>query len=175
MGNLKLFGGDDGRKQSKSEPAKQYAPGTQLPYDPELPDRLRQQHRNILDTLENAVAAALDRKYRHAENLLLEFQQNYRNHRFEKNQRFIPYLNHCLANDGGHSELIIKISSATRRLDQRVITTVKKHEEKGVADENRDEFVQELQQVHVDLKKHLREEDEFIYPMYKPPETYAYT
>jgi iron-sulfur cluster repair protein YtfE (RIC family) len=174
MANLKLFGRDGEDKPSIQDVAKQYAPGTQLAYDPELPDRLRRQHREILDLLQNTVAAARDGKYRHVENMLTEFQHGYRNHRFERNQRFIPYMNHCLANNKGHSELILKINSVTRHLDQRVITTVEKHKESGVADQNRDEFIEELEQIHSDLRKHMREEDEFIYPMYQPPEKYSY-
>ena len=175
MGNLRLFNRDEESKPPETVIAKQYAPGTRLPYDPELPDRLRQQHREILDILQQTVSAAADGKYRHVVNLLEEFQHNYQNHRFEKNQRFIPYMNRCLANDRGYSELVLKINSVTRRLDQRIIATVKKHKENGVADRNRAEFVRELEQIHSDMKRHMREEDEFIYPMYQPPETYGYS
>lgn len=175
MGNLKLFHREQEQQPPDTVIDKQYAPGTRLPYDPALPDRLRRQHREILEILENAVSAATDGKYRHVGGLLDDFQHNYQNHRFEKNQRFIPYMNHCLANNRGHSELVLKINSVTRRLDQRVIATVRKHRESGVADRNREEFVRDLQQIHSELRRHMREEDEFIYPMYQPPESYGYT
>ena len=175
MGNLRLFNREQEAKPPETVIAKQYAPGTRLPYDPGLPDRLRQQHREILGLLNDTVTAATEGKYKQVGNLLDEFQHYNQNHRFEKNQRFIPYLNRCLANDRGHSELVLKINSATRRLDQRVIATVKKHKESGVADRNREEIILELEKIHADLKKHMREEDEFIYPMYQPPETYGYS
>ncbi|HET7922605.1 MAG TPA: hypothetical protein VFM15_07610 [Gammaproteobacteria bacterium] len=175
MANSKLFGRDEDKKQSDQVKEKQYAPGTRLPYDPALPDRLRQQHREIIQVLQDTIAAARDGKYRQVEDLLGEFQYNYQNHRFEKNQRFIPYMNHCLANNRGHSELVLKITSATRHLDQRVIAAIGKHKQNGVTDRNRNEVVQELQQIDSDLKKHMREEDEFIYPMYRPPEAYQYS
>ncbi|MGE5624140.1 MAG: hemerythrin domain-containing protein [Bacillota bacterium] len=172
MRRLPLFDGEEAESTHSVPTPKRYAPGTELAYDPGLPGILKQQHRDILAALERTLTAADASKYKLAGNLLLEFRRDYQRHLYEKNQRFLPYLNHCLARDGKHSKMILKISSVTRHLDHKIMAVVKTYEEKELGSVNRESFLKELGEIRTDLARHMREEDEFIFPMYMPPEAY---
>ncbi|HSN16743.1 MAG TPA: hemerythrin domain-containing protein [Gammaproteobacteria bacterium] len=169
MKPLRLFGREEANKPANATP-KQYAPGTQLAYDPELPQRLQQQHRNIETVLEEMLAAAEDGRYRQANNLLRDFRQQYEGHLYEKKQRFIPYLNHCLAGSDKHSTLTLKISAVSRQLEHRVMAAVRPYEQDGISGDNHAHFSRELRDIQKDLLRHMQEKEQFIYPMYQPPQ-----
>lgn len=171
MKPLRLFGREDAKNSSQPAP-KQYAPGTQVAYDPDLPLRLQQQHREILTALEGMLTATEDGRYRQANGLLREFRQQYQDHLYEKKQRFIPYLNHCLAGSDKHSELALKVSAVSRQLEHRIMAAVRVYEEKPIGTANRDDCVRDLRGIHQELLRHMREKEEFIYPMYQPPQAY---
>lgn len=172
MKPMRLFGREETKKPSQTV-TKQYAPGTQLAYDPELPQRLQQQHRGIRAVLEEMLAAAEEGRYRQANSLLRDFRQQYDDHLFEKKQRFIPYLNHCLAGSGKHSELTLKVSAVSRQLEHRVLAAVRPYEQDGISCDNHADFVRQLRDVQKDLLRHMREKEQFIYPMYQPPQAYT--
>ena len=172
MKPLSLFGRDAGSKKASDPPIKQYAPGTQLAYDPSLPGRLLQQHRDILAALQGVLDAVDSKKYRLAHELLLEFRQHYQGHLYEKKQRFIPYLNHCLAGEGKHSEVTLRISAVSRHLEHRIMHVVKHYEQNGMDEAGRADCMRELQHMQKELMRHMREKEEFIYPMYQPPGAY---
>ncbi|HSN18725.1 MAG TPA: hemerythrin domain-containing protein [Gammaproteobacteria bacterium] len=172
MKPLILFSRDTSGKSPSEHPPKQYAPGTRLAYDPALPGRLQQQHRDILDALQDVIDAVDGKKYRQAHSLLLDFRSHYQGHLYEKKQRFIPYLNHCLAGEGKHSEVTLRISTVSRHLEHRIMDVVRRFEQDGISDASRADCIRELQHMQKDLVRHMREKEEFIYPMYQPPEAY---
>lgn len=171
----KLFGGGESQaaasRGAQGQP-EQYAPGTQISYDAQLIPRFEGHHQSLLKLFGSLSEAAEKSDYASVATTLKTFLRVLDQHVLEENLKLYVYLEKCI-DDQHHQEMIHEMKREMGEIGHTVHAFARHHTQFGVNDQNIGKFREELRQIGEALKDRIQREEESLYTLYVPPETYA--
>lgn len=151
----------------------QVAPGTQLHYDSQLIGRLRGHHDALLELAGKAMATAQAARFEDTKKCVRQLRLLLNEHLLERNLRLYTYLSCCLHADPEGLELTRSLRRDMGEISRKSTRFVAHFEGAGIGEENNSAFVGELAQVTSLLADHFAREEQSLYPLYQPPQSYA--
>ncbi len=173
---MKLFGFELGSKATRheaTEPVQQFAPNTEISYDPKLISRFTAHHRELMVIIGKAREAAMGARYSDLAADLRSFRSLPREHFLEENVRLYSYLSHCLHSDVEGREMIGDMRSEMGDIGRLVMRFLKQHIEIGVTGENADEFIGDLDNIIAALADRTGREERSLYTLYRAPSEFV--
>lgn len=146
------------------------APGTAIRYHPELIDRLKADHRSLLELFGQIKQAFGDGRPAEAAALLNRFRGALQDHLLVENVRLYVYLEHLLRPDAASYTLIHEFRHEMDGIGKAATAFLSKYAR--LADEAalQGTFLAELDAVGQVLVERIRREESVLYPMYAPAE-----
>lgn len=169
---MKLLGihlGNRAAPETQPAATAQFAPGTEISYDPQLIDRFLAHHRQLATQIERLRASALAADFNASATALHAFRVLLYQHLLEENVRLYTYLGVCLRSSEDDYALMQDMRSEMGRVGRVVTRFIKTWSEAGIHAGNVQQFLQELDVVVVALGDRLHREENLLYTLYLPP------
>lgn len=153
------------------EPAKEApraAPGTGIHYDPQLIDKFKNDHHQLLG-LFGAIKSAFDAgNYALVAENLDKFRSGLQAHLLVENVRLYIYLEHMLAGDETSYELVHGFRREMEGIGRVAVAFLTKYKTIGVDKDLAASFGRELDGIGKVLVDRITREEETLYPLYLP-------
>lgn len=160
------------KKQRANAAAPQYAPGTQLAYDPELIGRFKGHHQSLLKLFNDINTAAGGREYKQLEETLGRFKRVLQAHLLEENVKMYAYMQACLNRDPQNARLMRDMKSEMTGIGNSVNRFITRYTRTTIDSGNVQSFQQELQEIGAILVDRIKREEDTLYPLYMHPQQY---
>lgn len=144
------------------------APGTQISYDPELIEKLKRDHENLLG-LYGQIKAAFDAgKYPLVTEKLNTFKRALVDHLLIENVRLYIYLAYSFSSDEINDILVKEFRSEMGGIAKVVMAFLTKYETIGVDNDLAASFAKDLEAIGGALVARIEREEATLYPLYMP-------
>lgn len=144
------------------------APGTHIPYHPELVDQLKADHQGLLATF-GAIGDAYNTHDLAATSAQLEaFRGQLMAHLLKENVRFYIYLEHALVSDPTSHALVHQFRHEMDGIGKAVMAFLDKYRNLAVDSSLAGSFGADLASVGSVLAQRIKSEEETLYPLYLP-------
>ncbi|MEO6926320.1 MAG: hemerythrin domain-containing protein [Rhodanobacter sp.] len=150
----------------------QVAPGTQLHYDSRLIMRLRAHHDALSGLASKAMESAQASRFDETKKHVRKFKLLLNEHLLERNLRLYTYLNCCLQLDPEGLDMTRNMRREMSDLSRKSTRFISRYEELGINEESKTAFVEELAQITASLVDRFAREEQSLYTMYQPPQSY---
>lgn len=144
------------------------APGTAIHYHADLIDRLKSEHRVLLELFGRIKLSYSAGKHDEAAALLGRFRTALQDHLLVENVRLYVYLEHLLREDTASSGLIHDFRHEMDGIGKSVLAFLSKYGRLGQDPELQHSFGAELDAVGRVLVERIQREESVLYPMYEP-------
>ena len=135
------------------------APGTQIAYDPDLVQRLKADHKQLLELFGKISAAFAQNNLPLTAQFLDDFRSRIQAHLLTENIRFYIYLEHSLTSDMASSALVHEFRQEMDGIGQAMLEFLNKYKEIAT----RPDFAIPFGKVLVDR---IKREEDTLYPLY---------
>lgn len=154
-----------------SEQETQFAPGTEIPYDPNFPGYLRAQNATLTGLLDSLADTSHKKAYNQLTAALEEFIGLLEQRFLEQNVRLFVYLSKCLKDDG-QLALVKEMKREMGQLSRKIRQFGRHYLEESVNGTTVAGFREELTIVDAALKDRLQRESDSLYDLYLAPDRY---
>jgi len=144
------------------------APGTHISYSPDLIDKLRADHAELLNVFMAIQASTTAGDLQQASAKLGEFRRALQAHLLTENVRLYVYLEHMLATDKLSHDLMHDFRSDMADIGKAVIDFLNKYRDLAVRPDLAESFPAELATVGAVLTERIQREEDTLYPLYIP-------
>lgn len=170
----KLFG--FGKTSEKNQPAStasnQYAPGTQLPYDPALISRFEGHHQSLFKIIANIDKSIESQNFNQLKTRLVTLRGALQEHLLEENLKLYVYLSRCLSRDPINVRLVEGMKAEMNQIAGNVMGFLNSSIEGHIGADNVDAFASNFEGMKKVLAERVRREEESLYTLYMPPDSY---
>lgn len=156
--------------EPEPQPAKEAleAPGTKIRYDPQLIDKFKNDHHQLLG-LFGGIKSAFDAgNYALVAENLDKFRSGLQAHLLVENVRLYIYLEHMLAGDETSYELVHGFRREMEGIGRVAVAFLTKYKMIGVDKDLAESFGRELDGIGKVLVDRITREEETLYPLYLP-------
>jgi regulator of sigma D len=160
------------RKKKKVTVSKGTAPGTQIHYHSDLVPELHEDHQQLLKLFGEIDKANQKRDHARLSRLIDEFGVLLRGHLLTENVKLYVYLQHTLANDPDNSALMQGFRTEMHSISKVVTKFLRQYSKGEWNDQRHARFAKELNRIGEVLVKRIETEEQVLYPLYMPPESY---
>jgi len=158
---------------SAKESSEGTAPGTEIHYHRDLVPELLNDHQILLKRFGEIAEAERRGEFHRLPGLLEEFGSLLRGHLLKENVKLYIYLQHALANDPDNAALIQGFRTEMHGISRTVTKFLKHYGQKEWDGQRREQFGADLDKIGEVLVRRIQTEEEVLYPLYLPPESYA--
>lgn len=148
--------------------AQAVAPGTAIPYHPELIGQFKQDHQSLLALFGSIQAAFRDGRLQTVVEHLDAFRTAIQSHLLIENVRLYIYLEHQLADDAASHQLIHDFRHEMDGIGKAVVGFLAKYKDLSVDANLVASFGRDLEAVGKVLVDRIRREEATLYPLYLP-------
>ncbi len=149
------------------------APGTEIHYYSDLVPELLNDHQVLLKRFAEIAEAEKRGEFHRLPGLLEEFGSILRGHLLKENVKLYIYLQHALANDPDNAALMQGFRTEMHGISRTVTNFLKHYGQKEWDQQRREQFGTDLDEIGEVLVRRIQTEEEVLYPLYLPPESYA--
>ena len=160
-------------QSSIKEPSEGTAPGTEIHYHSDLVPELLNDHQILLKHFGEIVEAEKRGEFHRLPDLLEEFGSVLRGHLLKENVKLYIYLQHALANDPDNAVLMQGFRTEMHGISRTVTKFLKRYGQKEWDRQRREQFGADLDKIGEVLVRRIQTEEEVLYPLYLPPESYS--
>lgn len=164
MALLDLFS----KKEEKPAVPHATAPGTSIGFDPGLVERLKGDHRRLLDIYKHVHTALGRGDFPAVRRHLGEFRSALQDHLLTENVKFYVYVSRQLASDESSSRIINDFRSEMQGIGRVVMDFLRKYTETELDAGAAATFKAELEQIGAALVQRIQREEGTLYPLYLP-------
>lgn len=157
--------GNSGAQQADSHAA---APGTQIRFNPNLIDKLEDDHQSLLAIFGELSAAITAANYPLATEKLTEFKRGFLDHILVENVSLYVYMKSSFKDDEGNIGLVQEFRSEMDGIGKAVRTFILKYETIGIDKDVASSFAEELGGIGEALVARIQREEGTLYPLYQP-------
>jgi hypothetical protein len=151
---------------------RQYAPGTQIAFDPQLITRFKGHHAALLKLFNQIKQSAQAGDYVRTLEATATFKNVLQQHLLEENIRFYTYLRICLQKDEENARLMHTMKSEMEGIGRVVGRFISHYLEFGINEGNIKKFMTDLQGIGAALEDRIGREESSLYTLYQPPDSY---
>lgn len=148
------------------------APNTQITYDPELIDRLKNQHQELIALYTKIKEADESLDYDVVRSTLTEFKNLFHSHILLENVKLYIYLKHVFAADEDSSAIAMEMRKEMGSIGKVVNQFIQKYTAPVWTDVMKISFADELEIIGAALVDRINMEEESLYTLYYPPDMY---
>jgi hypothetical protein len=152
--------------QSLADGERAAAPGTAIRYDPELIDKLKRDHRDLLSAFGSIKNSFESGNLQSVVEQLDAFRVGIQSHLLTETVRLYIYLEHQLAGDETSRRLIHDFRHEMDGIGKTVVAFLAKYKHLGANANLAASFAQDLDAVGKILVDRIRREEEVLYPLY---------
>jgi len=163
-----IFGRKNQNDKGSSDQEQEYntAPGTGIRFDPELVDRLKDDHRALFGLYRDMKSAFESQDYRTVTDMLRKFRGALQEHLLTENVRLYIYLSHSFKHDDTNFELIRGFRKEMDGIAKTAIKFLDKYDAIGVDAELAASFGRDLAEIGEVLGTRIQKEESILYPLY---------
>lgn len=144
------------------------APRTQIAYDPDLVQRLKADHQQLLELFGKISAAFANNELPLTAELLDDFRHQIQAHLLTENIRFYIYLEHSLTSDMASAALVHNFRQEMDDIGKAVLAFLVKYKEIATRPDFSVPFGKDLEQIGKVLADRVKREEDTLYPLYFP-------
>lgn len=153
--------------------AASYAPGTGIPYHPELMQQFAGHHASLRKLFAAIESDAERDNFKGAAASLEAFRRVLMAHLLEENLKLYTYLRKCLINDDASAHIVRDMKKEMGAIGTQVMAFLDGYINTGITSANKHQFLADLTAVGAALADRLEREETTLYTLYMPPEAYA--
>lgn len=172
----KLFGFVKSPSATTSTPVvdsgTQYAPGTQLPYDPALIERFEGHHQALLKLISGIDKSIESQNFNQLKSRLVMLRSALQEHLLEENLKLYVYLNRCMSRDPVNVRLVEGMKAEMNQIAGNVVGFLNSYIEGHIGTDNLDDFTRNFEKMKSVLAERIRREESSLYTLYMPPDSY---
>ncbi|MCW9015123.1 MAG: hemerythrin domain-containing protein [Gammaproteobacteria bacterium] len=142
------------------------APGTDIHYDPELINDLKNDHQNLFGIYTEIKTLFDNGDYPAVSTRLNDFRGDLQGHLLTENVRLYIYLDHMLRGDETNLELIRGFRKEMDDIAKTAMNFLKKYEAIGVDTDLAEIFSKDFDTIGEVLTKRIKREESVLYPLY---------
>ena len=146
-----------------------YAHGTRIAYDPQLIERLLDDHRRVVGIFTDIRQSFVAGDTLRAAALLDQFKSGIQAHLLTEEIKLYVYLQSALAGDQMNRTLMRHMHHEMSLISQDVLNFLGKYNDLGKAPILNETFLADLDQVGVVLTERIQREETMLYPLYLSP------
>ncbi|SCZ58485.1 hemerythrin domain-containing protein [Thiohalomonas denitrificans] len=154
--------------EASSSEAFPTAPGTEIRYSPELVEKLKEDHKDLIELYGQIAEEFAQADYKAVSQSLARFRGLLQGHLLTENVRLYIYLDRQFAHDDTKSELIRKFRREMDGIGRAATNFLRKYEAIGVNTELADAFKRDFNEVGQVLVQRIEREESTLYPLYMP-------
>jgi len=168
----KLFGRGGSVSPRRENDGNQYAPGTQLPYDPALISRFEGHHQALFKLVDAIEKSAENQSYNQLKKQLVTFRGALQEHLLEENLKLYVYLTRCLNHDPVNVQLVDGMKVEMNQIASKVIDFLNQFIEGHIGEDNLATFNEGFSKMKAVLAERVQREENTLYTLYLPPDSY---
>ena len=168
----RLFGREKAPAEVKPTSGNQFAPGTQLPYDPNLIPRFEGHHQALFKLVAAIDKSVESQSFDQLKKQLVTFRGALQEHLLEENLKLYVYLTRCLNHDPVNSQLVDGMKTEMNQIASKVVSFLNQFIEGHIGVDNIGKFSQEFERIKGVLSERIRREETSLYTLYLPPDSY---
>jgi len=150
----------------KESAGKLYAPGTQIPYDPLLVNRLKHDHKNLVEMFLQITRHAQADEYRKIKHSLDNFFHEFNAHVLLEYTKLYVFLDYSFKNNSTTHELVGQFRKEMNLIGKAVRKFHDKWSDVGFDANNISHFKAEIQGIGEVLVKRIKTEEDSLYEIY---------
>ncbi len=147
-------------------------PGTELYYDPDLIDNLKDDHQKLLEIYNHMGETLASNNFDKLVSLFTDFKTQLQKHIFTENLKLYIYLSHAITNDPASLANIIELKSEMQKIGRAVNKFLNHYSEMPWTDEQIHLFPEEFNNIGSILVDRIEREESNLYPLYMHPSSY---
>lgn len=144
------------------------APGTQIHFHPDLIDKLKTDHRQLLAIYGEIKTLFDEGDYEQASQRLDYFKSELQGHLLTENIKLYIYLDHMLSGDEMNASLIKEFRHEMDVIAKAALRFLSKYEAIGVDKDLAPSFAKDFAEIGRVLGQRIKREEEVLYPLYLP-------
>lgn len=160
-------------QSSAAGAANTFAPGTGIPYHPELMRQFAGHHATLRKLFAAIDADASRDDFAGAAASMDAFRRVLMTHLLEENLKLYTYLRKCLVNDDASAQIVRDMKREMSSIGTQVMAFLNGYLENGITPANKSQFLTDLAAVGDALTDRLQREESTLYTLYMPPEAFA--
>jgi hypothetical protein len=146
-----------------------YAQGTKIAYDPQLIERLLDDHRRVVGIFTEVRQSFVGGDTPRAAALLEQFKSGIQEHLITEEIKLYVYLQSALAGDQMNRTLMRHMHHEMSLISQDVLNFLGKYSALGKTPALNETFLDDLDKVGVVLTERIQHEETMLYPLYMSP------
>lgn len=144
-----------------------FAPGTEIRYNPNLVEKLEDDHQDLLRIFGEINAAFADNDYSQVTENLKEFKHGFLDHILVENVSLYVYMKSAFSDDEANIELVQEFRSEMDGIGKAVRAFLLKYETIGIDKDLAASFENELAGIGEALVARIEREESTLYPLYQ--------
>ncbi len=178
MGILNFFGwfgqkqNQVGSKNFKERRHSEPLPGTQLFYDQELINDLKNDHKELVEVYGQIGVALKKFEYDEIVSLFINFSSKLRSHMLKENLKLYVYLSHAMIHDEESLLLITELRSEMNQIGRTVNSFLTRYSDLPWTDDKKISFPNEFKTIGEVLVDRIQREEGTLYSLYMHPDAY---
>jgi regulator of sigma D len=154
-----LFGG-------REPEGREYTQSTGISYDPQLVDKLKEDHRDLVKIFSSIKSSAIKGDFREIPQILSDFKLALQTHLAVENVRFYVYVQQAYAHDVDTSDFITGLRSEMNGIARAVIKFTDKYSAVHPTHATLSDFLADLDGIGSALVKRVELEETRLYSLY---------
>lgn len=148
----------------------EFAPGTELPYDPALIAGMKADHAALFTHFDAMLKAAYDRDTDLATRHLGKFRARLHDHLLKENLKLYTYLGYCVGADD--KDLVTDMRHEMSDIGKQVTQFVRQFTDAPVTVDALPDFIAQANNIRQVLSERMAREEATLYTLYMPPSAY---
>lgn len=150
--------------------AREFAPGTELPYDPNLIAGMKTDHAVLFSHFDAMLKAAYEHDLSETAKHLAKFRARLHDHLLKENLKLYTYLGICVGED--NKELVTDMRTEMSGIGKQVTRFLRQYTDAPVTTETVAVFLAEANNIRQALSERMAREEATLYTLYMPPSAY---
>lgn len=157
---------------ARSAPAKkQFAPGTEIAYDPELITHFKGYHLTLQQLYAAIITASDNDDFSKLEQTLQKFLQLFEQQQLEEGVKLFVYLGKCLQ-ESDLQELVVSTKQSLSRASRQLRSLVRQYIQQGVAASDAAQRQVDIETLGIGLQQIIQQKETSLFTLYLPPSSY---
>lgn len=155
----------------KAPVKKQFAPGTEIAYDPELITLFKGYHRTLQQLYAEITTASHNDDFSKLEQALQKFLQLFEQQQLEEGVKLFVYLGKCLQ-ESDLQELVVSTKQSLSRASRNLRSLVRQYIQQGVAASDAAQRQVDIETLGTGLQQIIQQKETSLFTLYLPPSSY---
>lgn len=150
------------------------APGTKIRFDGNLIPKFHREHQELIDLYTQVASSLNSGDYPRVRQGLMAFNDALRAHLLDENLRFYVYMQYIFKGDSDNEEIIRGFRQEMSQIGKVVYEFLGQYTVRDLTVTEVSDFKTQFDGIGEVLTRRIQAEEERLYPLYQPPETYGY-